>query len=81
MNAITRRIAAATTLIAAPALIALGAATGAHADTSISNKGPTVSAPAPSGGQLSQGGKTTTWQPRTHHQRRHHAQHRHDFAG
>ncbi len=46
MNAITRRIAAGTALLAAPALIALGAATMSHADTSIANNGPSISHPA-----------------------------------
>ncbi|MCG7607996.1 MULTISPECIES: hypothetical protein [Mycobacterium] len=43
MSTITRRIAAGFTLAAAPALIALGAAT-AHADASTANSGPSVSA-------------------------------------
>jgi hypothetical protein len=45
MNAITRRIAAATALLAAPALIALGTATMSHADTAVTNNGPSISAP------------------------------------
>jgi hypothetical protein len=46
MNAITRRIAAGTALLAAPALIALGTATMSQADTSIANNGPSISHPA-----------------------------------
>ncbi|MGW4099128.1 MULTISPECIES: hypothetical protein [unclassified Mycobacterium] len=42
MSTITRRIAAGFALAAAPALIALGAAT-AHADASVANTGPSVS--------------------------------------
>ncbi|WP_029110561.1 hypothetical protein [Mycobacterium sp. URHD0025] len=42
MSTLTRRIAAGFTLAAAPALIALGAAT-AHADASVANAGPSVS--------------------------------------
>ncbi|HEV7422435.1 MAG TPA: hypothetical protein VGO30_21735 [Mycobacterium sp.] len=45
MDAITRRIAAATALLAAPALIALGTATMSHADTAVTNNGPSISAP------------------------------------
>jgi hypothetical protein len=45
MNVITRRIAAATALLAAPALIALGTATSSHADTDVRYNGPSVSAP------------------------------------
>jgi hypothetical protein len=44
MNTITRRIAAATALIAAPALIALGTATS-HADATATNNGPSISHP------------------------------------
>jgi hypothetical protein len=40
MNAIARRIAAGTALLAAAALIALGTATMSQADTSIANNGP-----------------------------------------
>jgi hypothetical protein len=47
MNAITRRIAAATTLIAAPVLIALGTAGMSHADTVITNYGPSSSISRP----------------------------------
>jgi hypothetical protein len=43
---ITRRIAAAAAMIAAPALIALGTATMSHADTTVTNNGPSVSHPA-----------------------------------
>lgn len=42
MSTLTRRIAAGVTLAAAPALIALGAAT-AHADSANLNAGPSVS--------------------------------------
>lgn len=45
MNAFTRRIAAGTFLIAAPALIALGTATASQAQTSVTNVGPTISHP------------------------------------
>ena len=45
MNVITRRIAAATALLAAPALIALGTATSSHAETSVRYNGPATSAP------------------------------------
>ena len=45
MNAITSRIAAATALLAAPALIALGTAAMSHADTAVANNGPSISAP------------------------------------
>jgi hypothetical protein len=45
MNTIARRIAAALALTAAPALIALGAATTSHAEGAITNTGPGVSAP------------------------------------
>ena len=45
MNAITRRIAATTALLAAPALIALGTATASHAETSVRYNGPATSAP------------------------------------
>ena len=45
MNVITRRIAAATALLAAPALIALGTASMSHADTSVRYNGPATSAP------------------------------------
>ncbi len=46
MNAVTRRIAAATALLAAPVMIALGTATISHAETSVSNTGPSISHPA-----------------------------------
>jgi hypothetical protein len=46
MNDITRRIAAAAALLAAPALIALGTATASHADTGISGTGSSISHPA-----------------------------------
>ena len=72
MNIISRRITAAAALIAAPALIALGAATSAHAQTSLTDKGSTVSGPAKAGQQASPSSKAPRWQPRTHHQRRHH---------
>ncbi len=42
MSTIARRIAAGFALAAAPALIALGAAT-AHADSAVANTGPSVS--------------------------------------
>jgi hypothetical protein len=45
MNVITRRIAAATALLAAPALIALGTAGMSHADTTVRYNGPATSAP------------------------------------
>ena len=45
MNVITRRIAAATALLAAPALIALGTATSSHAETGVRYNGPSTSAP------------------------------------
>ena len=43
MNAITRRLAAVAALTAAPALIALGAATASQAQTSATNTGPSTS--------------------------------------
>ena len=43
MNAITRRLAAVAALTAAPALIALGAATASQAQTTVTNTGPSVS--------------------------------------
>jgi hypothetical protein len=45
MNAIARRIAATTALLAAPALIALGTAAASQAATSITNTGPSISSP------------------------------------
>ncbi len=45
MNAITRRVAAAAALLAAPALIALGTATASHADTNVRTNGPSISHP------------------------------------
>ena len=45
MNTITRRIAAAAALLAAPALIALGTATASHAETTVRYNGPATSAP------------------------------------
>jgi len=44
MNAITRRIAAGTALLAAPVLVALGTASASHADTIGRYNIPTVSA-------------------------------------
>ncbi|MCV7224931.1 hypothetical protein [Mycolicibacterium komossense] len=46
MNASTRRLAAATALLAAPVLIALGTATMSHADASVGAAGPSISHPA-----------------------------------
>ena len=43
MNAVTRRLAAVAALTAAPALIALGAATASQAQTTATNTGPSVS--------------------------------------
>ncbi|MGH3638799.1 MAG: hypothetical protein ACRDUX_07195 [Mycobacterium sp.] len=45
MNAIVRRIAATTALLAAPALIALGTAAASQAAPSITNNGPSISSP------------------------------------
>jgi hypothetical protein len=45
MTAITRRIAAAAALLAAPALIALAAAGYSHADSAVTNTGPSISHP------------------------------------
>jgi hypothetical protein len=45
MNTIARRIAAGLTLAAAPALIALGAATTSHAQTTPTHTGPNISEP------------------------------------
>ncbi len=46
MKKITRRVAAGVVLIAAPALIALGAAAASHADeTGVTNNGPSVTQP------------------------------------
>ena len=49
MNVITRRIAAATALLAAPALIALGTATSSHADTDVRYNGRSSAPGAPPG--------------------------------
>jgi hypothetical protein len=69
MNAYTGRIAAAAALFATPVLIALGAAGYAHADSAVTNNGPSVSHPAfPN--------QTNTPQPGTaihHHHQNHHA--------
>jgi hypothetical protein len=46
MNTMTRRMAAAAALLAAPALIALGTATMSHADTSVTNASSSISHPA-----------------------------------
>ena len=43
MNTIARRLAAVAALAAAPALIALGAATASQAQTTVTNTGPSVS--------------------------------------
>jgi acetyl-CoA acetyltransferase len=43
MNTIARRVAAATALLAAPAIIALGTATMSHADTVSTQTGPSSS--------------------------------------
>ena len=43
MNAVTRRLAAVAALTAAPALIALGAASASQAQTTLTNTGPIVS--------------------------------------
>ncbi|MCV7230632.1 hypothetical protein [Mycolicibacterium komossense] len=43
MNAIIRRALAGTTLVAAPILVAIGTATVSHADTVITNYGPSSS--------------------------------------
>ena len=43
MNALTRGLAAVAALTAAPALIALGAATASQAQTTVTNTGPSVS--------------------------------------
>lgn len=42
MNAITRRLAAVAAMTAAPALIALGAASTSQAQTAVTNAGPSV---------------------------------------
>jgi hypothetical protein len=48
MNAIVKRIAAGTALAAAPVLVALGAATASHADTTVNRtNGPSISQPSP----------------------------------
>lgn len=47
MTTITHRIAAATALLAAPALIALGTASTSHAESSVRTNGPTISHPMP----------------------------------
>ncbi|KHO22948.1 hypothetical protein [Mycolicibacterium setense] len=68
MTTIARRIAAGFTLAAAPALIALGAAT-AHADASVANNGPSVSSHQafPNQHNMPQPGSAT----HHHHQRNH----------
>ncbi|AIY48241.1 hypothetical protein B7435_02030 [Mycolicibacterium peregrinum] len=68
MSTITRRIAAGFTLAAAPALIALGAATS-HADSATLNAGPSVSAHQafPHQHNMPQPGSST----HHHHQRNH----------
>ena len=43
MNAITRRVAAATALLAAPVLITLGAAGTSHADSTVTTHGSSIS--------------------------------------
>jgi ABC-type glycerol-3-phosphate transport system substrate-binding protein len=43
MNAFSRRVAAVAALTAAPALIALGAATASQAQTTVTNTGPGTS--------------------------------------
>jgi hypothetical protein len=73
MNTIARRIAAGAALVAAPALIALGAAAASHADTSVTNTGPSVSSqhrPFPHQ-DLS---KDKPGTPAHHHHQWHHAQ-------
>jgi hypothetical protein len=47
MNTLTRRIAAGATMIAAPVLIALGAAATSHADPSAHDNGPLITTPVP----------------------------------
>jgi hypothetical protein len=46
MTTLARRIAATVALIAAPALLALGAATASYADTADTTAGPSISHPA-----------------------------------
>jgi hypothetical protein len=69
MTACTRRIAAAAALLVAPVLIALGAAGYSHADSAVTNNGPSISHPAfPN--------QTNTPAPGTavhHHHQNHHA--------
>ena len=67
-----RRVMAGAVLAAAPALIALGPATAAHADTTVTSPGPSVHAPAhhpafPNQTNMPQPGTRT----HHHHQNRH----------
>ena len=70
MNAVARRFAAGFVMAAAPAIIAVGGATAAHATaTTATNTGPTTSqGPAAHQGQGAQDGVTSL--ARRHH--RHH---------
>ncbi|OBF25025.1 hypothetical protein [Mycobacterium sp. ACS4331] len=72
MNAITRRIAASTALLAAPVLIGLGVASGASADTG-SATSTSISASAQHHQTAT---KATPWQGHSHQQWRHHGQRR-----
>jgi hypothetical protein len=71
MTNFARRITAAAVLAAAPALIALGTATGAQADTTATNSGPSVSQPAPGHPYILNGPDTTPHSPYCHRTRRH----------
>ncbi len=62
MNVITRRIAATAALLAAPALIGLGVASSANADTGSTN--PAITSPEHRGPNFySPSTKATPWQP------------------
>ncbi|OBF19999.1 hypothetical protein [Mycobacterium sp. ACS4331] len=62
MNVITRRIAASAALLAAPALIALGAASSANAETWDNN--PAITSPDHRGPNFnSPSTRATPWQP------------------
>mgnify|MGYP001156556878 FL=1 len=67
-----RRLAAGAVLAAAPAMIAMGAATCGHADAMIDNPGPTMSSPAPHQGFPHLANTPTPGTPtHRHHQNRH----------
>ena len=70
---VSRRIAAGFALVAAPALIALGAATASHADTAVANNGPSLSAPAQHSAFPNQDNMPQPGTVEHHHHQTHHA--------